>query len=51
LGQANVPECAVGFLFLSFILFTVVILALAVTISGFAIGRVSEHKTVNQHLT
>jgi hypothetical protein len=32
LGQANVPECAVGILFLSFILFTVVVfLALAVT--------------------
>ena len=25
LGQANVPECAVGILFLSFILFTVVV--------------------------
>jgi len=25
LGQANVPECAVGTLFLSFILFTVVV--------------------------
>jgi hypothetical protein len=33
LGQANVPECAVGILFLSFILFTgVVFLALAVTL-------------------
>ena len=32
LGQANVPECAVGILFMSFILFTgVVFLALAVT--------------------
>ena len=37
LGQANVPECAVGILFLSFILFTVVVfLALAVTGKGLA---------------
>jgi len=34
MGQANVPECAVGFLFLSFSLFTVVVfLALALTIA------------------
>jgi hypothetical protein len=25
MGQANVPECAIGILFLSFILFTVVV--------------------------
>jgi len=37
LGQANVPECAVGILCLSFISFTVVVfLALAVTVSGLA---------------
>ena len=37
LGQANVPECAVGIIFLSFILFTVVVfLALAVTGKGLA---------------
>lgn len=33
LWQANVPECAVGILFLSLVLFTVVVfLALAVTV-------------------
>ena len=32
MGQANVPECAVGIFFLSLVLFTVVVfLALAVT--------------------
>jgi len=43
LGQANVPECAVGIIFLSFILFTVVVfLALAVTFWRLAQWRISQ---------
>jgi hypothetical protein len=49
LGQANVPECAVGILFLSFILFTVVVfLALAVTFCSYPKLANSKHFTVNQ---
>lgn len=46
LGQANVPECAVGILFLSLVLFTVVVfLALAVTVRQ--LGEGAENRSEN----